>query len=279
MQNHERNIMKNIGKYLLATTALLGLAACQTTGSTTMGSAQGVFNTASASKTQSVETEITAKDDGGLTAVIDGKTYEFTKAELDAERKRPRFTKTLADGTRVRVDRHWAGDSEHSELWRVQIQNKTAKTEDMYFVAIGEKTAKPPTTGTAKYRGGFQTLLRNKTGGDAYKYVFSDLNLNVDFAKGTLTGQTSKHTLYSNEHEGLEFEGAIALSNGKIDGNKITADLASDAEFDSKVGLTSSLSGKLDGNFYGYYGSEIKGTGTLSNTAMIGAFGLGADNH
>ncbi|MBL1419073.1 MAG: transferrin-binding protein-like solute binding protein [Alphaproteobacteria bacterium] len=273
--------MKNIGKYLLATTVLIGLAACQTTSSSTMSIAQGVATTPSQTKAISLEVDIKQNDDGGLTAIIDGKTYEFSKADLDAERTRPRYDKDLTDGSHLTVRRQGAGTSEHSELWRVQLRNDEAKTADLYFLAIGEKTEKPPTTGTASYRGGLELLLRDKAGdSDVFKYVYSDLDLDVDFATGTLSGQTSEHELYANGIEdSVEFNGAVVVSNGKITGNQITADLKSDAEFDSNMGLATSVTGTLDGNFFGYYGSEIKGTGILSNDLMIGTVGFGVDSN
>ncbi|NRA85937.1 MAG: transferrin-binding protein-like solute binding protein [Rhizobiales bacterium] len=276
--------MKNLTKLLILFSTGLSLAACQTGGSSGALKTQGytstvLTNTKIAVGSSKVDVKRIAKNTVDVT--IDGKVYKFTKDDLREDGREDRFKEKefedVAGIKKIRVTKT-SSDLKRVEMWKVGINRPKDGTYETGYLINGEKPAKLPTAGTAKYTGGFGwgSMYSKTKPGDGRKGFWGNLELNVDFDKSAIDGKLYKIKTRDNSDKEIGLEGEVKITGGKITGSDFTAKVATNSVLTTNLGLNESATGTMDGGFYGHYGSEAVGTISLENKDYKGSFAFDA---
>ncbi len=288
--------MKKIIKTLLITTSCLGLVACTQTTSTVP---KEEYNTLTYNSkvvaTSKAKAKIERVGKNAVNLTYEGKTYKFTKADLRDPTRDDRFKIYIQDGKRVKkADLKKGVKYEQFNLtlatgnhmkrvtqWQIghyvdDVKGKVDNSVYKYgFLANGETPQKLPTKGTATYEGGFgwgSLRTKVKPWDSDRKDFWGDIKLDVNFDKSTLSGKLHELKTEDKNNNEIKLKGEIDISSGKITKNDFAADLKTNATLNTEMGLTESATGKLNGAFYGYYGSEMAGTIDMENKDYIGKF-------
>ena len=105
------------------------------------------------------------------------------------------------------------------------------------------------TTGTASYSG--VASFNRESMYDTQAIA----NLTADFGAGTVQGQLTNFT----DRSGTDYSGTVAITNGKVNGSDVSANLAGTLETDSPLLGTVSLTGTASPTFLGAGNNYMRG--------------------
>ena len=273
--------MKNF--ILKSGVASLAMATLVASGTTTPDKVDiGYTSLLSTDKIATAETKLNVAKtaEGEIELTIGDKKYSFNKADLeDPSDDNPyRYNKKISDDGDINDIRIELRNKYHKgvQMWEVSIARDNGYEQG--FLITGDKPVKMPTDIVATYNGGFSGNVRNKTdphNGDSN--MFGDIKLEADFKNSVIKGNFYDVKTWDNEAQtDVKLDGGADITAGIIDGDKFTATLTTDAALNASAGLSQSLTGQMNGGFYGYYGNEIAGTALIGNDKYTGLFGFDA---
>ncbi|MFV0408261.1 MAG: transferrin-binding protein-like solute binding protein [Paracoccus sp. (in: a-proteobacteria)] len=120
--------------------------------------------------------------------------------------------------------------------------------------------ASMPTTGRAEYDGVVGMAFGGAPGSLANAQMLGDLDLDANFANGTITGEMDDF----NTSDGQRINGELRLTNGAITGSQLSAGVSGNLT----GGSTSpgAVNGSVDGEFLGNGASAVQGSGSATST-------------
>lgn len=117
-----------------------------------------------------------------------------------------------------------------------------------------------PTTGRAEYDGVVGMAFGGAPGSLARAQMLGEVDLNADFARGTISGEMDDFTTA----DGRELSGSLRVNGGRISGSDFKANVNGRLTGAGKV--PGNVSGRVDGDFLGAGANAIRGTGTATSS-------------
>lgn len=270
--------MKSTYKIILISAASLGLTACNLTTSTLGGLAERdtmVFSSSGAkieSKESSVSIDV-AKKTGKMT--YDGIEFKSIVALASTSKY------TGSDGAvTVDADRVWSRDS--ASIWGAEVMGLANNETAIAYVVSGTPVSELPTA-KGTYVGSFYGQFRKKDGTGITEGASGSLLLNVDFVKGTVSGDV---TTLVNASQTAVIPGSVVFTNGKIVDGVVSIDVATKGDLMKNMGfLGGAATGKGEAAFYELKETGITnpnqmlGTGSLESGGAVGVFAFGSTYH
>lgn len=133
--------------------------------------------------------------------------------------------------------------------------------------------ASMPTTGRAEYDGVVGMAFGGAPGSLANAQMLGELDLDANFANGTVTGEMDDF----NTKDGQRINGELRLTNGAISGSRLSAGVSGNLT----GGTTSpgAVTGSVDGEFLGNGASAVRGTGSATSTGgQLGIVFIGVED-
>ena len=265
---------KNVIKLTSVIATLVTLTACQTTAtqsksySTDLSALkQDYINNKLDFSSESVNL---TKNNGTITVKVDGKTNDFTNADLKTSQNNTKYysretgdeyiyLKSVSDN---KFATEYGLKTDNVGLWFIDSGNAKTKTYKSGYAVFGDK---PETTSSAKtttYNGRVQGQYRNK-GSLSIAYLKGESHFTADFNAQSITGGFDNLYLYGENFDDTKLPDAV-ISNGKITNNSFSGNLQQG----------SFAAGTINGGFYGENAIEIGGTAQLENDLGLIVFGF-----
>lgn len=136
------------------------------------------------------------------------------------------------------------------------------------YADYGINTTTMPTSSSTKMNGIVDMAVGDKAD-TSLNYYSADISLNANFSTNSISGNISN---FSKNSDSTKVAGQLDIVNGTIAGSRFTSDLNGDSSLNANLGAT--LTGKLQGGFYGPNAVESAGTFTITTPNIVagGAF-------
>lgn len=246
------------------------LSQALTSGKTFTGSANGGYYSPATGvqfASGSPKFSIKSNSNGGFDTVLDGESYTFSAADYNSSLlsyvKKISATRTVALAVSPIGDKY-----KYAGLLGAELIDTAISYQSVGFAGYGVQTETTPTAASVSLNGEASMIIADKTTKVLYAYR-GDIGLLANFSTNKISG--SIYNL-ANTVDATKVPGQLNLVNGKITHNVFDADLSASSNMEAY--LNTSISGKLQGGFYGPNAAETAGIFSLSttNSATVGAF-------
>lgn len=210
---------------------------------------------------------IVANSSGGFDAVLDGENFSFSSADYDSSLgsyvKKLTSTRTVALAVSLDSIKY-----KYAGLLGAEFENTATGYRSIGFANYGIETISMPSTSSALFTGDATMIIGDKTTGLLYSYK-GDVSLTANFSTNKVGGNILNLT---NTVDATKIPGQLNIEDGNITHNEYVANLNGSTTLNSYFNTT--ITGKLQGGFYGPNADETAGKFTLStpNSVTIGAF-------
>lgn len=205
---------------------------------------------------------IVANASGGFDAVLDGENFSFSADNYDSSLNSyvKQLTSTRSVALAVTPD---SGKYKYSGLLAAQFENTATGYESVGFANYGVETINMPSTSSALLSGLAVMYIADKTTNKLYGYE-GTMSLTADFSTNNLGGNISDLSSLVNA---TKVPGQLNIEDGNITYNEYAANLNGSATLNSYFNTT--ITGKLQGGFYGPNAEETAGKFTLSTPNSV----------
>ncbi|MBL1241630.1 MAG: transferrin-binding protein-like solute binding protein [OCS116 cluster bacterium] len=276
-------------KNLIVKTSLIGLAVTSLVASGTTGGSVNAVNPVNgkafmatinrdAAKSQStlksIEIELSQNSGGMLTFVRDGKTYNFTNADLVTgeaylyQKQFGNITISLQNSSKRDLAPTHNLTTDNVDLWYIGLSNAPENYVERGYAIFGKSTAAMPSDKTVTYHGRVEGYTVNK-GSGVQRWVDGASRLTANFKTQTIAGQFDNIRTYDVVNNSVKNESyVVSIQNGKISGNGFSGAL-SFADNGTDVAVFNNV---INGKFYGQAAAEIGATGQIETVDDVITF-------